>query len=247
MDSSTLSERLSTDLQNRSTILLTCHCSIEYWGRSRSAIGSGDRLIIMKPDTTIIIHTPTGFKPVKGMSSPTDTSVEEKDGKVIVFSQRTSKPFEEIRITIDEVIGIQSFANLKDQKKITVTHTEADMRDHLAEHPHKVDKGFRLKSKEYKTPVGLLDLYGKIGGKYCVVELKAVKAGLPAVLQLKRYRDWLSESLNQEVVGILMAPGVAKNPMNLLKKEGLSFKKFNVHSLEIKKEKNTLEKWLDDG
>ncbi len=244
MDAETLLERLSTDLGDRRTVVLVCACSIEYWGRSRSVIGRGDRIILFKPDSTVIVHSPSGFKPVNWMSSPADTEADLEEGRVIVYSQRTVKPYEEMKVTVEEVKGYNAYEGLMDKKKLDLTHTERDMRDYLASHPGEVDPGFRLKSVEYKTPVGLLDLYGKIGDRYCVVELKAVKAGLPAVLQLKRYRDWLSESLRQEVDAILMAPGVAANPMNLLKKEGMLYRKFNVRKLKIRRSKNTLDRWL---
>jgi endonuclease len=244
MDPQRLCERFNLDLADSKTIILVSSCSIEYWGRSRSVIGSGERIIIFKPDSTLIVHSPSGFKPVNWMSAPTDTSADLVDGKVVLFSQRTSKPNEEIKIIVEKVLGYESFGGLSDQMELTVTHTERDMRDWLAAHPSEVDSAFRLKSIEYKTPLGLFDLYGKIGERYCVVELKSQAAGLPAVLQLKRYRDWLREHLRQEVIGILMAPSISKNPQNLMKKEGLIFKKFNVHRLEIRKQKHTLDNWL---
>ncbi len=237
-------QQLTDDLGEHKSIILICRCAIEYWGRSRSVIGSGDRIILLKSDSTLIVHSPGGFKPVNWMSSPTDTSVSSEDGKVLIFSQRTVKPFEEIRITIEEVIDYRAYPALSDDKKLDLTHTEHDMRDYLAEHPAEVDDGFRLKSVEYKTPLGLFDLYGKIGDRYCVVELKSVKAGLPAVLQLKRYRDFMREHLRQDVVAILMAPSISKNPEQLMKKEGMLYKKFNIHKLEIKKKNNTLDKWI---
>jgi endonuclease len=244
MDSSLLCGRLNSDLEDHKTIILIASCSIEYWGRSRSIIGSGDRIIMLKPDTTLIVHSLSGFKPVNWMSAPTDTSAELSGGKVVIFSQRTSTPYEEIKITVESAAGYDSYAGLADREKLSVTHTEHDMLDYLSKNPCEVDPLFRLKSIEYKTPVGLLDMYGKIGETYCVVELKSEKAGLPAVLQLKRYRDWLKEHLRQDVTAILMAPGVAANPLALLRKEGMEFRKFNVHKLNIDKKKQTLDRWL---
>jgi endonuclease len=244
MDSLHLQERLSSDLDGGKTVVLACTCSIEYWGRSRSAIGSGDRLVVFKPDSTIIVHSPSGFKPVNWMSAPTDVSVDATDGKVSIFAQRTVKPFEEIRIKVERVIGYEAYTGLCDRKKLELTHTEHDMRDWLAAHPAEVHPDFRLKSVEYNTPLGFFDLYGKVGDRYAVVELKAVRAGLPAALQLKRYRDWLREQLRQEVVGILMAPGVTANTAALLKKEGLGFKKFNVKQLRIERRGCTLDDWM---
>jgi len=207
-------------------------------------IGLGDRILLFKPDSTIIVHSPTGFKPVNWMSAPCDASATLEDGKTVIFGQRTVKPFEELKIRVEKILGYESYKDLSDREKLELTHTEHDMRDYLAKHPEEVDPGFRLNSVEYHTPLGFFDLYGKIGETYAVVELKSVRAGLPAVLQLKRYRDWLAERLRQDVRGILMAPGVATNPLALLKKEGLEFRKFNVHKLEIKRSRQTLNQWM---
>ncbi len=232
------------DLEDSKTIVLACRCSIEYWGRSRSVIGGGDRVVIFKPDSTLIVHSPKGFKPVNWMSPPTDTAVEIADGALSIFSQRTVKPFEEIKILVERVIGYSSYDSLHDREKIDVTHTERDMREHIAKNPHEIDPQFKLKEVEHKTPVGLIDIYGKIEGKYCVVELKSVRAGLPAVLQLKRYRDYLREKLCQDVHAMLMAPSIAKNPMELMKKEGMTYKKFDVRSIRLDKKRHTLDRWM---
>jgi len=244
MDSERFLSCFTSDLDDSKTIILLSSCSIEYWGRSRSSIGLGDRIILFKPDSTIIIHSPNGFKPVNWMGRPTDTSAAKDDGKVVIFSQRTVKPYEEIKITVDKVLGYASYEGLADRQKLDLTHTEHDMRDYLADNPCEVDPDFKLKSVEYCSPLGFFDLYGKIGEQYTVVELKYVRAGLPAVLQLKRYRDWLGEHLRQDVRGILMAPGVTANCLALLKKEGLEFRKFDVRKLKIVRDKRTLHEWM---
>jgi endonuclease len=237
-------ETLRRDISRRNTVLLVCSCAIQYWGRSRSVIGEGDRIILIKPDTTLIVHAPGGFKPVNWMSSPTDLSAEVEGQKILLFGQRTVKPFEEIRISADIIHGYESFERLQDSQKLRLTHTEADMRDYLAANPREVDENFRLKSKEYQTPVGYIDLYGRIGDRYACVELKSQTAGLPAALQIKRYRDWLRESLRQDVHAILMASNITPNAQRLLKKEAIAFKKFNVRKIKIEKHGDTLEKWM---
>ncbi|MBU0761486.1 MAG: DUF91 domain-containing protein, partial [Candidatus Altiarchaeota archaeon] len=156
----------------------------------------------------------------------------------------TVKPFEEIKVRFNEIINYNSYDGLHDREKLDVTHTEKDMKEYLEKNTHEIDNFFRLKEVEHKTPVGLIDLYGKIGERYCVVELKAVKAGLPAVLQLKRYRDHMRERLNQDVEAILMAPSIAKNPMELMKKEKMTYKKFEVKKVKIEKNTETLKRWI---
>ncbi|MBU0762119.1 MAG: DUF91 domain-containing protein, partial [Candidatus Altiarchaeota archaeon] len=92
MDLDSIHKKFSDDLGDAKTIIVVGRCSIEYWGRSRSVIGAGDRVVMFKPDSTLIIHSPKGFKPVNWMSPPTDTEVELEEGCLKVFSQRTVKP-----------------------------------------------------------------------------------------------------------------------------------------------------------
>jgi len=246
MNPAEASERLIKDLRERNTVFVVCSCSIEYWGRSRSVVGCGERLVIFKPDTTIIVHSLSGFKPLNWMSPPTDTSVEAEGDCIVIFSQRTIKPFEEIKIRIEDIIDYRSYSKLKDQEKLDLTHTEKDMRDYLAKNTHLVHPGFRLKSVEYRSPLGFFDLYGKIGDKYAVIELKAEKAGLPAALQIKRYKDWLMQNVKDDVNAILVAPSITPNALTLLRKEGIDYIKFDIKSIREtrKKPADTLKKWI---
>ncbi len=239
--------RLEDDLNEHKTVLIVCKCSIEYWGRSRSIIGLGDRLIIIKPDTTLIIHSPTGFKPVNWMSAPTDTSISEDDNKLLIFSQRTKSPYEEMRITIEKIIDYTAYLGLRDSEKLDLIHTEKDMKDYLVEHLHHIHPDFKLKSIEYRSPLGFFDLYGKIDGVPTVVELKADKAGLPAALQIKRYKEWLESHVKKEVRAILVSPSITPNTLSLLKKDRIEHKKFNIKKIQRKSgQGNTLEKWMDE-
>jgi RecB family endonuclease NucS len=63
-------------------------------------------------------------------------------------------------------------------------------------------------------------------------------------LQIKRYTEWLTAYIG-EAHGILVAPGITPNALNLLRKEGIDYKKINVGSLYIRHIKDkTLREWL---
>jgi len=226
-------------------ILLVCRCGIEYWGRSRSIVGSGDRVVLIKPDSTLIVHSLSGFKPLNWMSPPADTVAEVENDVLRIYSQRTSKPYEEMKIKVEEVHDYRSYDGLEDKKKIELTHTERDMQDYIAKNPHLIADGFQVKSTEYRSPLGLFDIYGKAGGKYAVVELKSERAGLPAALQLKRYRDWLQSHLRGEVDGILMSPSITPNALVLLRKEKLIYRKPPLRQIKrpVSSGGKTLEEW----
>lgn len=234
------------DVDERKLVVLVCRCSIEYWGRSRSIIGLGDRLITVKPDTTIIIHSLSGFKPVNWMSAPTDTIMEiDGSDRIVIHSQRTKKPYEEMKINVDSIIDYRAYLGLKDKSELELTHTEKDMKDYLVQNPRVIDPDLKIKSTEYRSPLGFFDIYGKIGETYAVVELKAERAGLPAALQVRRYVEWLESQLKQEVKGILIAPSITPNALSLLRKGKIDYRRFDIKSIQRRKCKHTLDRWVN--
>lgn len=248
MDYINFCDQLNNDLAQHNMISMPVKCSIEYWGRSRSVIGEGDRVILIKPDTTLLVHSVEGFKPINWMSSPADTIAEPLDNMFRLHSQRTRTPYEEMKITVKKIYDYSVYCGLRDGKKLELTHTEKDMQDYLAARPHLIHKDFRLKATEYRTPLGFLDLYGKLGDRYCVVELKADKAGLPASLQIKRYTDWLGGHVKDEVESYLIAPSITDNAKKLLEKNRIKFKRFDIKKIKRRPlSRNTLSKWIDDG
>ena len=238
-----VSSRINQDIEEKKIIFILCSCTIEYHGRSRSNIGLGHRMITIKQDSTVLVHSVTGFKPVNWMNAPTET-VAEPGADLVLYSQRTKKPFEEMRVTIKDILDYRSYKSLRDDERLELTHTEKDLQEHLAKNPSLVHPDFRLISTEHQSPLGFFDLYGKIGETYVVVELKAERAGLPAALQIKRYTEWLTEYIGA-ARGILIAPGITPNALALLKKDGIEFKKMNGAHLKIRHSKEkTLKEWL---
>lgn len=242
-------DRINQDVGEDKIILIVCNCAIDYLGRSRSTIGLGHRMILIKPDSTLLVHSLMGFKPVNWMTPPNDITAqsEGEGGKTMIYSQRTKNPFEEMKIFVEDLMDYNSYTDLSDTEKIKITHTEKDMQRHLKENPSLIHPDFRLKTTEYQSPMGYFDLYGKIKDKYAVIELKSERVGLPAALQIMRYRNWLNEQLNQDAVGILIAPGITPNARLLLVKEDIEFKKFDMNTIKYRSErKQTLDKWVTE-
>ena len=246
-DNAATCRTLQEDVAAARTIVLACRCTVEYWGRSRSIAGTGDRIILLKPDTTLIVHSLTGFKPLNWMSPPTDTTAENESGMLLVHSQRTVAPYEEIKIKVEKLYDYRSYASLEDTTKLELTHNERDMQDYLVKNPQLIDENLTVKSTGYRSPLGFFDIYGKIGEKYAIIELKSQRAGLPASLQLKRYRDWLEKHLGEEVIAMLVAPSITPNALVLLRKEKLVYKSFNPKKIQhaVRKKGKTLEEWCN--
>lgn len=82
---------------------------------------------------------------------------------------------------------------------------------------------------EKKVEPGFLDLYGlNSSGRFVVVEIKRIKAGKSAVLQLARYVDEVKTLVNRDVRGVLSAPQISKGVQRLLATLNLEYKRIDL-------------------
>jgi len=58
-------------LNSAKVVTFSARCEIEYEGRAKSFLPKGDRLIIVKSDGTLLIHQPTGNRPINYMKPGT--------------------------------------------------------------------------------------------------------------------------------------------------------------------------------
>ena len=102
------------------------------------------------------------------------------------------------------------------------------------EKPHMIEEGFKPTAREYSVEHGFIDILGKDrDNNLMILELKARKAGVSAVKQLKRYltdfedddNDYLKECRVQKkkIRGLLVAPSLGNDAEELLEKEGIEF------------------------
>ena len=97
-----------------------------------------------------------------------------------------------------------------------------------------IEKGFTPTTREYSVDHGFIDILGKDkDNNLMVLELKARKAGVTAVKQLRRYlqdlkntdNDYLREckSEKKQIRGLLVAPSIMDDALELLEEEGIEF------------------------
>ncbi|MDD5054181.1 MAG: endonuclease NucS [Candidatus Nanoarchaeia archaeon] len=210
-----------------STIIM-CNCEINYFGRARSHLAQGDRIIIIKSDSCILIHKPKGRNPVNWMSStPEITLSMELD----YFQLKASsiKPKEELLINVFEVYSISSHP-LIDTEQLKLAGSERDMSDMIYEKPQLVKEDFKPINREEKTDYGFLDVFGYDSkGNFVIVECKRYTAGLDAVTQLRRYVEKVKSSKGvSNVVGIIAAPSISPKALKMLTDWGFSYKQVNA-------------------
>jgi RecB family endonuclease NucS len=235
--------RLEEAFKRRDFIVFLARCSVYYEGRGASKLGEGDRLIVIKPDGALLVHRPTGYSPVNWQPKSDVLSVEGRDDVVVVRSLRR-KPRELLEINVSRVYLLALIHGLKDEAEFIEYLDEKEISDYIAEHPEIIEDGLKILRREKPIEVGYADLVGvDKDGRYVIIEVKRVHAGLDAVRQLNNYVNALKKRNPQaRVRGILVAPSISKEALSLLNSLGLEFKQINVQKLfkEIRSSKQVV-------
>nr|WP_303647156.1 endonuclease NucS [Haloarchaeobius sp. FL176] len=201
-------------------------CAVDYEGRASSTLGPGDRHVTAKPDGTVLVHTDEGQQPVNWQPPGCSQHVERaaEDDELRLVSTREN-PDEELVVNFESVRQVSAFA-VDDGEDLSLTGSEADLRQRILESPGLVEPGFQPLVTERQTAAGAVDIFGEdADGNVVVVELKRKRVGPDAVGQLSRYVDALERDLHADatVRGILVAPSVTERARRMLADRGLEF------------------------
>jgi len=207
----------------RRTLIVAGKCSVDYMGRARSTLKTGERLLIIKEDGSLLVHRPVGYEPVNWQPAGSVFHVQAKSESIEIHGIR-QKPRESVRVVFSEVFMISSLS-LVDSGEFLLHASEEDMHKAILLKPSLLEEGFRPISYEKKVEPGFVDVYGvDKNGKLVVVEVKRKVAGKEAVLQLAKYIESIKMKANRELRGVLAAPSLAKDVQRLLVTLGLEFK-----------------------
>ena len=173
-------------LRKRATILIFACCKVNYEGRALSELNWGERIIMIKPDGAFLIHQEKKVEPVNWQPPKSRTRAYIKNDNLFLESHRRT-PKELLTAEIKQIQFI-NYANVEDFEELEQAGYEKDMSDMIMERPHLIEEGFTPKTREYSVEHGFIDILGKDNdGNLMVLELKARKAGVSAVKQIRRY------------------------------------------------------------
>lgn len=198
-------------------------CTVEYDGRAASSLGPGDRLVVCKPDGTILVHTDEKRKPVNWQPPGCTHRASVRDGRLRVRSERTT-PTERLDVRFERLEQVSAY-EVTDRSDLRLTGSEEDLRRRILDDPALVEEGFVPRATERETAAGPVDIFGEDAeGRPVVVELKRRRVGPSAASQLRRYVDAVDAEFPDEGVrGVLVAPSVTDRTKELLDETGLSF------------------------
>lgn len=234
-----ISEIFEEGIKNKAILIVTACCKVHYDGRAKSTLESGDRVLIIKPDGSFLVHKGEKRNPVNWQPPGCTINYRIKNDLFLIRSTR-KKPKESLDVEISKTHVIMYFIP-KDYEELDLTGSEEDMANLIFyENPEVIEEGFKPIAKEKSITNGIIDIFGKDkNGNMVILELKRGKATLDGVSQLKRYIDNLKKEYTN-LRGILVAPSITASAMKLLLTYGLEFKEFNPPKKRKKKKNVTL-------
>uniref|UniRef100_A0A7J3MXQ6 Endonuclease NucS n=1 Tax=Ignisphaera aggregans TaxID=334771 RepID=A0A7J3MXQ6_9CREN len=223
-------------------IVIVGQTSIEYIGRASSYAYPANRMIIAKPDGSLLVHESTRVDPLN-WQPPKSSSYFECVGDKLRLRSTRDKPYEEVFIEFIEIDFIK-ICKLS-TTKLSIVGRESDLIKLIVSNPQVLTlaEEVSIVGIDIPTPYGKIDILIKKDNTMIVVEVKNEKAGVPAVAQLKRYVEYYL-SQNHKVEGILIAPEITQEALALMNREGFRF--IALHELVGKSRPNpTLEKFIN--
>jgi RecB family endonuclease NucS len=170
---------------NASVRVIVARCSVTYEGRLGARLPEATRLIVLKADGSIAIHSDSrAYKPLNWMSPP--CVVTERDGALLAENPKG----ETLRVELLEVFDDHSY-DLGDDPGLEKDGVEAELQLLIAARVQALAEDFTLVRREYPTDIGPVDLLCRDGeGRAVVVEIKRV-GEIAGVDQLIRYQERL--------------------------------------------------------
>ncbi|MGH8949281.1 MAG: endonuclease NucS, partial [Acidimicrobiia bacterium] len=167
--------------------LVIARCTVDYSGRVTAHLPEAVRLIMIKADGTLAIHSDgNASKPLNWMVAPNVVEIYEDRWEV------TNGKGEKLVITISEVLEDVTHA-LGDDPGLQKDGVEAHLQELLAARPWVLEDGLTLIRREYPTDIGPVDLLcASNDGSVVAVEVKR-RGEIDGVEQLNRYLERLAQ------------------------------------------------------
>ncbi|SDM01898.1 hypothetical protein SAMN04487949_0520 [Halogranum gelatinilyticum] len=215
---------LEAAIERGDLITVFGRCTVDYDGRATSTLGPGNRLVILKPDGSTLVHTDEKRTPVNWQPPGCEHHASVRDGRLRVRGTRTT-PDETLDIHFEQVHQFSAL-DVTGGRDLDLYGSEEDLREHILDDPSLVESGFTPLETERESTAGPMDIYGEDAeGVPMVVELKRRRVGPSAASQLQRYVEALHREFGDSVAvrGVLVAPSVTDRAADLLKENGLEF------------------------
>ena len=208
--------------------LVIAKCSVDYEGRLTAHLPLATRLLLVKADGSVLVHSDGGsYKPLNWMAPPcamaevTPEEHEAADGVMAVWLVQHAKSEDRLRVLIHEVLHDSSH-ELGVDPGLVKDGVEAHLQKLLAEHIHTLGDGWSLVRREYMTAIGPVDILCRdAAGASVAVEIKR-RGDIDGVEQLTRYLELMNRDPHlSPVTGVFAAQEIKPQARTLATDRGI--------------------------
>lgn len=223
------SELLREYLSREFTVQVNGLCTVNYTGRASSKLDRGERLLIKKQDSALLVHGPDNYQPKNWQPEVDSFDVEVRDEALVLTASRFS-PDEKVEVFFDE-ISLITVDQLVDKSELKIAGHEVDIHESIEEDPEMIEEDLKVVERERETPAGFIDVFARDkSDDYVVIEVKR-NPDYNTVLQLQRYVDEIEDEFNGDIRGILVAPKMTDKVLDYLEERGLEFIEVNMEDV----------------
>lgn len=209
--------------------LVVARCQVDYAGRLSAHLPMAVRVVMIKADGSVLVHSDGGsYKPLNWMSPPCTLQVRETSdptdaaGAAEEWTVTSTTSDDTLRMLVTEVLH-DSEHDLGTDPGLQKDGVEKHLQALLAEHPASLTDGLRLVRREYPTAIGPVDLMCRdADGTSVAVEVKR-RGEIDGVEQLTRYLELLNRDPSlRPVRGVFAAQEIRPQARTLAEDRGIA-------------------------
>src|SRR6187402_113025 len=208
--------------------LVVASCSARYSGRLNAHLPRATRLVVVKADGSVLLHSDGGsYKPLNWMSPPCTLTVSEPDdesraaGVTQVWTVQHTKSDDRLVIDLYEVLD-DAAHDLGVDPGLVKDGVEAHLQELLAAQIGLLGSGHTLVRREFPTAIGPVDILARDAtGAAVAVEIKR-RGDIDGVEQLTRYLELMNrDPLLAPVTGVFAAQEIKPQARTLATDRGI--------------------------
>jgi endonuclease len=208
--------------------LVIARCSVDYAGRLSAHLPLATRLLMVKADGSVLVHSDSlSYKPLNWMSPPSVLTVvtpepeQVEAGVTEVWKVVQGKTSDLLLISVHEILH-DSAHELGIDPGLTKDGVEADLQKLLAEQIELLGDGYRLVRREYMTAIGPVDILATDAtGGSVAIEIKR-RGDIDGVEQLTRYLELMNRDPHlAPVTGVFAAQVIKPQARTLATDRGI--------------------------
>ena len=227
--------------------IVVADCSVDYAGRLSAHLPRAKRVLMLKSDGSILVHSDGGsYKPLNWMSPPCTLSTLELDdeqdaaGIVEAWEVVHKKTGDKLVVSLFEIIHDSSH-DLGVDPGLIKDGVEAHLQELLAEQITLVGDGHSLVRREYMTAIGPVDILARDAeGASVAIEIKR-RGEIDGVEQLTRYLELMNrDPVLAPVQGVFAAQEIKPQARTLAEDRGIRCLVLDYDAMRGMEDKNTL-------